>query len=406
MPDLQNACVAIYAQAMKVLAVIFLISPHQFSPVKKAIVSVINDLVTDQRVHKTCTTLHEMGFDVLLVGREKRDSPPLAPRAYRTHRMKLMFEKGVLFYATFQWRLFWFLLFRKADVYVANDLDTLWPNRILARWRNKMIVYDAHEIFTEVPELTNRPTKQKLWKRLERHLVPGLKNMFTVNASIAAWYKERYNVNPYVLRNMPRLHVSPVCMKTREALGLPTDRKIVLLQGAGINVDRGAEEAVAAMEFLPEAILLIIGSGDVIATLKRNVAEKKLEDRVRFIARLPLEELRIYTRLADVGLTLDKDTNINYRFSLPNKIFDYIHAGVPVLASDLIEVKRIVETYAIGAIAPSHDPKTIAQTLRAMFDESKQQHWRAQAEKVKHELCWEAEEVNLKQVFAPLLKAK
>ncbi|MGL4596239.1 MAG: glycosyltransferase, partial [Bacteroidia bacterium] len=133
--------------------------------------------------------------------------------------------------------------------------------------------------------------------------------------------------------------------------------------------------------------------------------EKKLDDRVRFIARLPLEELRIYTRIADVGLTLDKDTNINYRFSLPNKIFDYIHAGIPVLASNLVEVKRIVETYNIGAVAPNHDPKEIAATLRDMFDENKQKHWRAQAEKVKHELCWETEEINLKTVFEPILKA-
>lgn len=116
-----------------------------------------------------------------------------------------------------------------------------------------------------------------------------------------------------------------------------------MLQGAGINVDRGAEEAVASMAFIDNAILLIIGGGDVILQLKQMVIKGNLSSKIIFIDKLPPDELAAWTKLADIGLTLDKDTNINYRLSLPNKIFDYIHAGIPVLTSNLIEVKKLLK---------------------------------------------------------------
>lgn len=371
---------------------------------KKAIVSVINDLVTDQRVHKVCTTLHEMGYEVHLVGRRQRKSQPLAPRSYATHRMFLLFEKGPLFYLAFQFRLFFFLLFRRADVLVSNDLDTLLPNYLIARLKGAAVVYDAHEIFTEVPELTNNPGKKNTWKKLERFLVPKMKYMFTVNDSISDWYYAQYKIRPLVVRNIPRLAEQDATMVTREELGLPAGKKIILLQGAGINIQRGAEEAVEAMAGVENALLLIIGSGDVVPYLKQQVAEKKLDDKVRFLPKQPLEKLRAYTQLADLGLTLDKDTNINYRYSLPNKLFDYIHAGVPVLASNLVEVRSIVEKYKVGAIALQHEPEYLAKLLNSVLaDENSLAIWKENAKLASHALNWQNEENVLKRLYANFL---
>jgi glycosyltransferase involved in cell wall biosynthesis len=371
--------------------------------VKKAVVSVINDLVTDQRVHKTCTTLSEMGFDVLLVGRTKRDSLPLAERKYSTYRMKLSAEKGVWFYVAFQWRLFWFLWSNKADVYVSNDLDTLWPNYVISKWRKKPLVYDTHEIFTEVPELVNRKSKQNMWKRLERRIFPKLKYVFTVNESIADWYENEYGVRPEVVRNIPRKASAITRKLTRKEVHLPENKKIILLQGAGINVHRGAEEAVEAMQFIDDAVLLIIGGGDVIHQLKEMAEKEHLEGKIIFVSKLPPDELRAWTALADIGLTLDKDTNINYRFSLPNKIFDYIHAGIPVLASDLVEVKRIVETYDIGRVTPDHHPETIAKIIKEMLEGPEYIAWKTNTRKAVEELTWEREEEKIKSVYSRFL---
>lgn len=370
---------------------------------KKAVVSVINDLVTDQRVHKTCTTLHEMGFEVLLVGRRKRDSLPLAERKYATHRMKLAAEKGPWFYFFFQLRLYFFLRKNKADVYVSNDLDTLWPNYMVSKQRKKPLVYDTHEIFTEVPELVNRGLKQKIWKRLEQKIFPELKYVFTVNESIAEWYEKAYGIRPVVVRNIPRINHAPVRQLTRKEAHLPENKKIILLQGAGINVHRGAEEAVEAMQYLDNAVLLIIGGGDVIHTLKEMAEKEHLEGKVIFVNKLPPDELRAWTVLADIGITLDKDTNINYRFSLPNKIFDYIHAGIPVLASDLVEVRRIVEEYNVGRISPDHDPQNIAKIIREMFESPGFATWKSNTQKATAELNWEKEEEKIKAVYAKFL---
>jgi glycosyltransferase involved in cell wall biosynthesis len=371
---------------------------------KKAIVSVINDLVTDQRVHKTCTTLHEMGFEVLLVGRTKRDSLPLAERKYATHRMKLSAEKGVWFYVAFQWRLLRFLMKNKADVYVSNDLDTLWPNYMVSKWRKKPLVYDAHEIFTEVPELVSRKSKQKIWKKLERHLFPKLIYVFTVNESIADWYENEYGIRPEVVRNIPRRTNAPTRQLTRSEVHLPEKKKIILLQGAGINVHRGAEEAVEAMQFINNAVLLIIGGGDVIHQLKEMAEKENLDGKVIFVNKLPPDELRAWTALADIGLTLDKDTNINYRFSLPNKIFDYIHAGIPVLASDLVEVKRIVETYHVGRICPDHHPETIAKIISEMLTSPEYAAWKNNTKAASEALTWEKEEEKIKAVYSRFLQ--
>ena len=370
----------------------------------KAIVSVINDLVTDQRVHRTCTALHRMGFEVLLVGRRKHDSLPLAEREYATHRMKLRAEKGVWFYVFFQWRLLRFLMKNKADVYVANDLDTLWPNYMVSKWRKKPLVYDTHEIFTEVPELVNRRFKQNTWKRLERRLFPKLKHVFTVNDSIAEWYEKEYGIRPRVVRNIPPLGAHVSRQLTRKEVHLPEFKKIILLQGAGINVHRGAEEAVQAMKYLDNAVLLIIGGGDVIHVLKERAEQLHLEEKVIFIGKLPPDELRAWTRLADIGITLDKDTNINYRFSLPNKIFDYIHAGLPVLASDLVEVRKVVETWNVGRITPDHAPETIARMLQEMLESPEYEVWKENARKAAAELNWEREEEELRKVYAEFLK--
>lgn len=370
---------------------------------KKVIVSVTNDLVTDQRVNKVCITLMQMGFDVLLVGRKQKSSVPLEKRDYSTTRMKLFFEKGFLFYAEYNIRLFLFLLFKKVDVLVANDLDTLLPNFLISKLKKSDLVYDSHEYFCYVPELVGRPGIQSVWKTIEKKIFPRLKHVFTVNDSIADLYQKEYGVNIKVIRNTPRLSLQESNQrinKSKSELNLPEDKKIILLQGAGINVNRGAEEAIQAMKYIDNAIFLIIGGGDVIVHLKKMASDLKLKDKVKFIKKLPFEELREYTFLADIGVTLDKDTNPNYRYSLPNKLFDYIHAGIPVLASRLVEIEKVFAKFDIGELIDNHDPKHMAEKIKFMLAEKgKISVWKENAKLASLEYCWENEEQKLIRVY-------
>jgi glycosyltransferase involved in cell wall biosynthesis len=367
---------------------------------KHITVLVSNDLQHDQRVAKVCATLLEMGFRITLVGRLLPDSKPFE-RPYETRRFRLPFQTGALFYAALNVRLFFYLLFKRTDIIVANDLDTLLPAFIIARIKGKELVYDSHEYFTEAEGLTNRPLPKKVWLSIEGYIFPKLKHVITVNETIAGIYRALYHVPVHVVRNVP-LQREEVVVASRDALGLPTDKKIVLLQGAYIDPDRGGMELAQSMEFLPDALLLIIGSGRDLENIKREVAKKNLEDRVRFIAKVPFSELQQYTAVADVGVSLDKPLHLNYAYSLPNKLFDYIHAGLPVLVSDLPELRRIVEGYNLGRVVSRVEPREIATALQEMFSDEDGGVWKLNALNAARELNWQREQEVVRKVYEPL----
>ncbi len=341
-----------------------------FTTKKIAVVSVINDLVTDNRVNKTCLTLIECGYDVVLIGRELPNSLPILNWPFTTIRMRLLFLKGPLFYFFFNLRLFFKLLFKKADLLYANDLDTLLPNYLVSKIRSLPLIYDSHELFCEVPELFNAPFKRKIWLKIEQSIVPKLKHCITVNESIAKIFEEKYKVKFNVVRNISDA-VENFKPKSKAELNLPQNKKIILLQGAGINIDRGAEELIDAMKFVDNALLLIIGSGDCWKLLQQKVLEQNLSEKVILIDKIPKTQLLHYTYNADLGISIDKNTNLNYYYSLPNKIFDYLQSGVPILTSKLPEIETIIKKYNIGDFIDDHQPANIALKINQLFSSNK-----------------------------------
>lgn len=334
---------------------------------RKVIVSVSSDLVTDNRVHRTCTVLHDMGFDVLLVGRKKKMSPPMNDRDYPFKRLHLLFEKGPFFYMELNLRLFLLLLFRRKNLLYSNDLDTLLPNFLISRITRTPIIYDSHELFTEAPELIHRKKTQGIWLAIEKRIFPSLKHVITVNQSIANTYHQLYGKKLEVVRNIPNRFQSSLLV-TKEALDLPVKDFLIIIQGSGLNVDRGIEEAVLAMKELTDVTLLLVGDGDVMPKVRTLIKEHALEHKVRIYGRRPYQEMMQFTQLADLGLTLDKPSSKNYEFSLPNKVFDYMHAGTPILASKLVEIESLIQTFQIGTILPEVSPSAIARAIESIRD--------------------------------------
>lgn len=368
----------------------------------RVVLAVTNDLISDQRLEKVCSTLLSFGFTPLLIGRKKRFSPELPKKDWQTHRMSLIFEKGPLFYAEFNIRLFIWLLFHKTDLIVANDLDTLSACYLASKLKRIPIIYDSHEFYTETPELIHRPFTRNVWLTIEKIIFPKLKVIITVNRSIANEYKLRYAKDLYVIKNLPKRLVKTSLPHPAER---PIDKKVVLLQGAGINIDRGAEELVLAMQYLPNAVLWIIGSGDVFDILKEMIKNHHLEERVIIFGRLPYDQLTSYTMAADLGISIDKDTNPNYRFSLPNKLFDYIRCQTPVLVSRLPEIAQVVEQYNIGEFIDNHDPKHIAEKIDTLLCNKKlMEQYRENCLIASDELTWEHQLDTLKEIYLPFLK--
>ena len=366
-----------------------------FTTKKIAFVSVINDLVTDNRVNKSCMALIECGYDVTLVGRKLSNSLPIPNWTFKTIRLKMIFKKGPLFYFFFNLRLFFVGLINKTDLFYANDLDTLAPMFLLSKLKKKPLIYDSHELFCEVPELKSSRIKKSIWQKLEGYIIPKLQTCITVNVSIAKIYEAKYNVPFYIIRNISDFDQTFI-PKSRVQLSLPEDKKIILLQGAGINVDRGAEELIDAMEFVQNAVLYIIGSGDVWENLKQKVLfNKNIQNKVVLINKLPKSELINYTFNADIGLSIDKNTNLNYLYSLPNKIFDYIQAEIPILASRLPEIENIILQYKIGDFIDDHNPKTIANKLNEMLYSQQLSSYKKYLAIAKKEITWKSEKEKL-----------
>lgn len=356
--------------------------------------------MTDNRVHKVAVSLMKMGFEPVLIGRLLPESQPV-DRIYGIHRMKLMFRKGPLFYFEYNLRLFFFLLKTKVDIMVSNDLDTLPANYLASRIKRKPLVYDSHEYFTEVPELIGRPIVRNIWTWIEKLLVPKVDAAYTVCDSIAEVYHDLYEVDFKVVRNLPVC--SEVGFISPEIPVTPGVPKIILYQGA-LNLGRGIEAAIRAMQYIDGAELWLAGDGDLTAQLKQLVEELKLEPKVKLLGRLPISKLSEITRQADLGISLEEDLGLNYRFALPNKLFDYIQAGIPVLVSNLPEMRRIVDHYQIGAIAETHQRKDLAETIKmALFDSEKNALWKKNLPKAANELCWENEEKIIRQIYEPLL---
>ncbi len=346
---------------------------------------------TDQRVHKVALTLQELGYDVLLVGRRLKNSVPLE-RTYRTKRFQLLFNKGFLFYANHNIRLFWFLLFRRFDLVWSVDLDTLWAGFMYSKVKKTNLVYDSHELFTEVPELSNRPFVKRFWTRIERKIFPKLRTVFTVSEPIATHYSKKYGVHVHVLRNLP------LRKDVKHSLALVN--KIILYQGA-VNMNRGVEELVLAMKDIDHAKLIVIGDGDVFQEVERLVLVNELSEKVQLLGKVPFEQLDALTQTATIGVSLEKGDSMSYHYSLPNKIFDYIKNGIPVLVSALPETTKLVKQYSLGKTIESITPQKIAVTLQEMLSDEQELLRLSQNCKIAHqELNWERE----KEIINTLLQ--
>ena len=356
---------------------------------KKVIISVTNDLNTDQRVDKVANSLFENGFSVLLVGRKIRNlSTPLISRGYDCHRFNLMFNKGFLFYFEFNIRLFFFLLFRKSDILLSNDLDTLLPNFLVSKLKRKKLVYDSHELFVEVPELINRPIVKRVWLWIEQFCLPRIKYSYTVSSSIANYYRKKYNLDMCVVRNFP-------FYQKIDVNSTKNDKKIIY-QGA-VNQDRGIDLMIASMQYV-DAKLYIAGAGDLLEQMTAYAKQINLDNKVIFLGQVPFQKLSKITQSCALGLSFEEDTCLAYRYSLPNKIFDYIHAEIPVLISNLPEFNSIMKKYDVGMILSSRDPKEVATQINALISVDRNSIL-TKIRLAKQDLCWENEQKELLSLF-------
>lgn len=361
---------------------------------------VTSDIIADQRIHRTATTLVSVGYRVIAIGRRLRNSPKSFSTPYKVKLLRLPFQRGPLFYASYNIWAFFSLIFRDVELIHANDLDTLLAARLVGLIRRIPIVYDSHELFTEVPELIHKEKTRRFWIWLEKMLVKGLKYCSTVSNGVAAELQKRYNTHFEVIRNLPFRNEVDI-------QNSPSDNNTILYQGA-LNIGRGLEKLIEAMQWIQNAKLTIVGEGDIERKLKEQCQNLNLCEKIHFTGRVPLEELNQITRNSTIGVSIEEDLGLNYRYALPNKLFDYIQAGLPVLTSNLPEMKSIVDDYGVGETIESEcSAILLAKKLQHMLnDKLKMEDWRQRSLSAGSILCWENEKDKLIKIVEKSISKK
>jgi glycosyltransferase involved in cell wall biosynthesis len=360
---------------------------------KKLFFTVTTDLNHDQRMIRICSSLAQNGYEVTLIGRKLPTSQPLQTQVFTQKRLSCFFHKGKLFYAEYNFRLFFYLWIKKFDLVCAIDLDTILPCFLTSKIKKTVIVYDAHEYFTEVPEVINRPLTKKIWGKIAHFCIPRIPNCYTVGEGLANLFSKRYNIDFQVIRNISRTksnYLSNV-FDEKKSSNLP----IILYQGA-LNEGRCLEYYIEAMQYIDDAVLHLAGDGDLTDELKALVLRFKVEKKVKFLGKLTPSELDAVTRKAYLGLNLLENKGLSYYYSLANKTFDYLQANIPALHPDFPEYQAIISQYEIGYLIKNLSVEEIVAALqRLLQDKNEYERLQKECKKAQPVFTWENEEKKL-----------
>lgn len=360
---------------------------------KRIIFSVTTDLTYDQRMQRICQSLAVAGYEVLLIGRKKRNSLALDEQLYKQRRLSCFFEKGKWFYIEYNIRLLFLLLFSRYQAICAIDLDTLLACSAASRLRAKPLAFDAHEYFTELPELIDRPRTQKVWRWVERKGLPQAQLCYTVGEELARIFTEKHKKRFYCIRNLPFASKAEL-----PANPFPKKKYRLLYQGA-LNKGRGLEACIDAMHLLPESVeLWLAGEGDLSSSLRERA--QGLGERVRFWGYLQPVKLKELSLQADIGLNLLENKGLNYYYSLANKFFDYLQAERPSLNPDFPEYRAICSQDKVGLLLPNCEVNSIVAAVnRLVKAPSFYAELHANCRKAKAKYAWERESQHLLTLY-------
>jgi glycosyltransferase involved in cell wall biosynthesis len=288
-------------------------------------------------------------------------------------------------------------------VFVANDLPMLPLARNLAEACGARLVYDSHELYSE-QDFSDR--ERRRWTEIEAKYIGACDVVITVNQSIATELEQRYGLSGVrVIYNAERAQgTPPASRRLHEAFALSAEKRIVLLQG-GLSAGRNLEVLVDAMRYVqhPDVVLVVLGEGLLLHRLQQIARQEGLKGRVFFHAAVPQGALLGLTAAAEAGVIPYQSTCLNNHYCTPNKLFEFIAAGLPILATDLPEIRRIVEGHGIGLVGDTSSPRKLAALMDDFFSDTQRlAAWKARAAVARQSICWEQEEKKLAEIYEGL----
>lgn len=358
---------------------------------KRILISVTNDISYDQRMQKTARTLAKDGYSVTIFGRLKPLSIAIQSNDFEAVRVSMIFSSGKLFYLEYNIRLLFFLLMNRFDVLCAVDLDSILPNVLIGKIRNCPVIYDAHEYFTEVPELANRPIVKRVWKSIEQYSLPKCAKMYTVGPCIAKLFQNEYGKNCEVICNFPR---------SIQRIPSQKSKKFTIIYQGDLNEGRGVDVMIKAMVKIPDVLFWVVGDGYERLRLEELVQSLNLGERVTFYGYIAPSEINSLTSKAHLGVNLLENIGLNHYYSLANKFFDYIQNGIPVLTMDFPEYREVNEKYQIAILVKEMDIQEIVTAIESLIqNQDFYSNLAKNTDLASRFLTWESQEEKLCSIY-------
>lgn len=363
--------------------------------VKKRISIYANsDLRYDRRLQRISGSLLSGGYEVKLFGRCFSDIPV---DSGNQHHLKLFIQKGKLSYLELNIRFFIHMLLKNTDAICSVDLDTLPAAWLAAKLKGCRLIQDSHEYMAEVPEVSSRPFTRNLWHRIARLFLPDCHLRYTTSQSLVDEFQLQYSCEFALIRNMPPL-LDDAATIPSSMQGLPEQDYLVYL--GAVNQGRGLEEILEVLSQRDE-ILLIIGEGDKSPEINQLIKNYQLENRVFLAGKQLPAKIPSLLKPARAGLNLLRDEGLSYRYSLANKFFDYVHAGIPQVCIDFPEYKNLMKEFRVG-LSCSLQAEAIHYALDTMKSPLHQVQMRKEAEIARQQWNWQEEEKVLLDLYKKL----
>jgi len=346
---------------------------------------VSNDLLTDQRMHRICETLATLqNYEIHLIGRKLFDNE-LPAYLFKAKRLNCFFKNGKLFYIELFLKQFLYCIKHAPDIICSNDADTLLAAHFYAKRKKKKHLHDAHELFSQVPEIKDKKTTQKIWQFIEKIGFRTVSRCYTVSEPIANYYQKYFEQKVLLLKNYPR----------KKKYQIESEKTYDVLYQGAINQGRGLEILIDA-SIASAFSLAIVGEGDLTNWLKERIANTA---HIAYFGRILPSALDEITPKARIGYNVLDNSSKSYNFALPNKTFDYMQFGLPQIIGNTEEL-RLLNKKLTFAIEVNYNAIEVQNAVKMLLSNQDIYNLLAKnALQLSENYCWENEEGKLIEIY-------
>lgn len=367
---------------------------------KSVTISFLGNLYYDTRTTNMFRSLSNSGHDVDFYGFDWLSDASEKKKHSQIHITYLRKSNALFFYLTFAIRLLLKLLFKKSDMYIAADFFSLPVTFFIAKLKRAKVFYDARDLYTQLPGSEKKRFEPIIIKWIEGFCARRVDHIFVTGKMDGDILKQLYNItNISLLRNVPLPKNNCNSVDLYERYSIPKNKKILLYQGKIVK-ERGIEEYLEVIRQSEQFVLLLLGDGEDMDYYRTNTKKMGIEQKIFFGGKIPQETLHLYTAGCFAGLSIIKNDSMNSYLALPNKLFEYIMVGLPVIVSDLPQMKNIIETYHVGAVIKQEDVAEVISTLEMWRNEpEKYEKLKVNCLEASKTLNWDTEFKNIYGFF-------